>query len=356
MSDPILVAAITLGFSGVGKSSLLHRFDTNVFNPAIQNTVGGDTFFIIRPVKVRTNKQETVELTIKYMMVDSAGQERFDAITSTYMRKRDVVLLCYDTTDLYSLFDLERYMDDLLKYAPNAVFIGVGCKQDLWDRNRSEPTHRSSGPPDIDDDSDSSSSSSASVQDPTRRTRHVWSSHAADDPTDSADIADTAKEDVGVKVQRPEPTAWAEENLERKQQKQPRKPGEPWRKSKEKTAYFDYWIGRFREKRTNQETALAFPHGIRIPDGLAEDFFMNYMRNRTKYTFPRVTTQIVTSAKTGHNVTELHSQIIPDAMRDELLRRHAGGGSRKKQNIVVRQRSDDGHAYKMRADKKGCAC
>lgn len=75
-------AVVLIGESGVGKSNLLSRFTKNEFNHDSRTTIGVE--FSTRTVKLNG-------FTIKAQIWDTAGLERYRAITSAY----DIQLFCY---------------------------------------------------------------------------------------------------------------------------------------------------------------------------------------------------------------------------------------------------------------------
>ena len=72
-----LLKLLLIGDSGVGKSSLLHRFADDVYTDSYISTIGVD-------FKIKTLEVE--EKIVKLQIWDTAGQERFRTITSSYYR------------------------------------------------------------------------------------------------------------------------------------------------------------------------------------------------------------------------------------------------------------------------------
>ena len=71
-----LYKIVLIGDSGVGKSNLLSRFTRNQFNMESKMTIG---------VEFATRSIQTDGKTIKAQIWDTAGQEKFRAITVTFM-------------------------------------------------------------------------------------------------------------------------------------------------------------------------------------------------------------------------------------------------------------------------------
>lgn len=74
---PVCVSSVVLiGESGVGKSNLLSRFTKNEFNHDSRTTIG---------VEFSTRTVQLNHLTIKAQIWDTAGLERYRAITSAWV-------------------------------------------------------------------------------------------------------------------------------------------------------------------------------------------------------------------------------------------------------------------------------
>ncbi|MGH0153786.1 UNVERIFIED_CONTAM: hypothetical protein FKN15_057663 [Acipenser sinensis] len=114
---------VLIGESGVGKSNLLSRFTKNEFNHDSRTTIGVE--FSTRTVLVD-------EMTIKAQIWDTAGLERYRAITSAYYRGAVGALLVYDIAKHMTYENVERWLKELYDHAdPHIVVMLVGNKSDL---------------------------------------------------------------------------------------------------------------------------------------------------------------------------------------------------------------------------------
>jgi len=116
-----LIKIVLIGDMGVGKSCLMRRFLDNEFALSF-STVGADY------------RQKVVQMkgkTIRLQIFDTAGQERFFAITKAYYRNAHGVLLVYDITSAESLNHILRWANELETTACSAQKILVGNKCDL---------------------------------------------------------------------------------------------------------------------------------------------------------------------------------------------------------------------------------
>lgn len=98
------IKLILLGNSGVGKTSIMIRFDSKKFTEHTISTTGVD---------FRTKKFSINHRRVNCQLWDTAGQERFAGITRAYYRDADGILIVYDVTNNDSLLSLDRWIDDL---------------------------------------------------------------------------------------------------------------------------------------------------------------------------------------------------------------------------------------------------
>ncbi|TNN02218.1 hypothetical protein fugu_009705 [Takifugu bimaculatus] len=127
---------VLIGESGVGKSNLLSRYTKNEFNHDSRTTIG---------VEFSTRTVELNGFTIKAQIWDTAGLERYRAITSAYYRGAVGALLVYDITKHLTYDSMERWLKELYEHAEaNIVVMLVGNKTDL-ELERSVATEEARG-------------------------------------------------------------------------------------------------------------------------------------------------------------------------------------------------------------------
>ena len=78
---------ITLGNSGVGKTSIIERYINNIFNDNAISTVGLE--FCVKKIKLKDGK----EISLKLM--DTSGQEKYSAVTKSYLKNAEGVLFVF---------------------------------------------------------------------------------------------------------------------------------------------------------------------------------------------------------------------------------------------------------------------
>jgi Ras-related protein Rab-11A len=111
------------GESGVGKTNLLLRFARGHFNSESKSTIGVE--FATKTVQI--NNQ-----TVKANIWDTAGQEMFRAVTSTYYRGAHGAMVVYDITSSTSFRAAGKWLAELRAHAdPNIPIMLVGNKADL---------------------------------------------------------------------------------------------------------------------------------------------------------------------------------------------------------------------------------
>jgi Ras-related protein Rab-1A len=95
-----LFKVVLVGNSCVGKSSIVIRYADNDFSDVFLATIGVDFRF-----KSFMLNGESVKLQIW----DTAGQEKFRTITSSYYRGAHALMIVFDITDMQSYLDGTTY-------------------------------------------------------------------------------------------------------------------------------------------------------------------------------------------------------------------------------------------------------
>lgn len=123
---------VLLGESSVGKTSLVHRFTNDSFNPHTYNTIGAA---FLTKIYASTNHPDR---KIKYEIWDTAGQERYRSLTPMYYRNAKVALVCIDLHSIADSLDTARYWIDQLAVNQDEGIriLLVGNKLDLLGDDR----------------------------------------------------------------------------------------------------------------------------------------------------------------------------------------------------------------------------
>ena len=91
---------VTLGESGVGKSSIILQAVKGQFHEVPMPTIGAA--FLNKEVVVESDKEVRVEsdkeVRVEFDIWDTAGQERFHSILPLYYRGANAAIVVYDIT------------------------------------------------------------------------------------------------------------------------------------------------------------------------------------------------------------------------------------------------------------------
>ena len=124
----MMIKVILIGDSGVGKTNIMSKFLKNQFLEDSKATVGvefGSKLFIQQGHK------------IKAQIWDTAGQEKYKAITSAYYKGSKGALVIYDITQKETFANIEKWINDLkCKGDPKITIIIIGNKNDLEEKRQ----------------------------------------------------------------------------------------------------------------------------------------------------------------------------------------------------------------------------
>ena len=118
---------VLLGKSGVGKTSIISRYTTNIFKESLMTTPGAN--FITKNVNFpKANK------TIKFEIWDTAGQERYRSLAKVFYNNASACILVYDITNKDTFNDIVNYwIPELKENAPKDTILALaGNKSDLY--------------------------------------------------------------------------------------------------------------------------------------------------------------------------------------------------------------------------------
>ena len=117
---------LIIGEAGTGKTCLLTRFTDDKFDESDVTTSSYSKTVTVDVPECSQTKQVTLEI------FDTAGQERFRTLTSSFYRKSCGIFLVYDVSDESSFKNLANWAKDIEYYSsPKTVKILVGNKCDL---------------------------------------------------------------------------------------------------------------------------------------------------------------------------------------------------------------------------------
>jgi small GTP-binding protein len=119
-----IVRLLMVGDSACGKTSLVLRFDQNVFSTKFVTTIGVD--YRDKMVKIEG-------ATMRLQLWDTAGQERFRSLTSNFFGRADGFVLTFDVSNRPSFDHVVGWMRDIKTRAPpdcDIVLCGNKCDLD----------------------------------------------------------------------------------------------------------------------------------------------------------------------------------------------------------------------------------
>ena len=120
--DTILKIVI-VGESSVGKTNILLRYSEDKFDLRLKSTIGMD--FLSKDLYI-------TEHHVKVQFWDSAGQEKYRSIASTYYKMASGFLLVYDVTRFDTFHKVSDWLADIQSNSTNDTKIMlVGNKTDL---------------------------------------------------------------------------------------------------------------------------------------------------------------------------------------------------------------------------------
>ena len=114
---------IFIGDSGVGKTSIITRVTTGVFDPSPPSTIGAG----VRPISFKSGGQ-----AYKFHLWDTAGQDIYRSIVPLYFRQATCAVAVFSMNDGNSFTDIPDWIKLLREHAYHEVpVVVVGNKMDL---------------------------------------------------------------------------------------------------------------------------------------------------------------------------------------------------------------------------------
>ena len=124
MNDDCVYKILLLGDGSVGKTCLLLQYTDKVFHETHIATIGLD--YRLKTIELKDQKK------IKLQIWDTAGQDRFRAITKNYYKSAHGVVLMYDVSNAQTFSNIKNWIDQIKKEAQeNIVIFIVGNKIDV---------------------------------------------------------------------------------------------------------------------------------------------------------------------------------------------------------------------------------
>ena len=124
MSEDTVYKVLLLGDSSVGKTCFLLRYCDRTFQEAHLSTIGLD--YRLKTMTLKNNKN------IKLQIWDTAGQDRFRALTKNYYKGANGIILIYDISTTQTFENVKVWINQIKEEAnANVIIYLVGNKIDL---------------------------------------------------------------------------------------------------------------------------------------------------------------------------------------------------------------------------------
>jgi small GTP-binding protein len=119
---------VTLGQTGVGKTTLINAYQLKRFDQHSVATIGAAFCKFHYTSKVINSK-------CSFDMWDTAGQERYRCLAPMYYRGAHLILYCFALDDKTSLDEVKYWINKVnRREETNKYSIIIGIKKDLWDK------------------------------------------------------------------------------------------------------------------------------------------------------------------------------------------------------------------------------
>ena len=133
-SQKITYKMIIIGDSAVGKTCIFKKIVSGVFTEKSISTIGMDR----RTLSFKIKSSEGNDLDVDVQLWDTAGEERFRSITSSYYKSSQGLLLMYDITKRETFDNIGNWIEsitDSLGQDEKYLIVLIGNKVDLVDSN-----------------------------------------------------------------------------------------------------------------------------------------------------------------------------------------------------------------------------
>ena len=129
MSDECVYKVLLLGDTTVGKTCFLMKYTDKTFQDIHMATIGLD--YRLKTMKLKNGKN------IKLQIWDTAGQDRFRAITKNYYKGSHGIILIYDVTNLQTFENVKTWVNQIREEAsPNVVIYIAANKIDMEEERK----------------------------------------------------------------------------------------------------------------------------------------------------------------------------------------------------------------------------
>jgi len=148
LNDSILTKAdleykiILLGDTSVGKTCLFKRLTLDIFKEKCISTIGMDKKTFKLKCNLTGSNGKSSEKVVDLILTDTAGQERYKAMTKTYYKSSEAALILYDITKRDTFKNVNDWIESInnntvLDNNKYAIFV-MGTKIDLVESGKKD--------------------------------------------------------------------------------------------------------------------------------------------------------------------------------------------------------------------------
>lgn len=134
--SPHIMKMILVGNTGVGKTCLIESYLKKHFEENTPTTLSPN--YSTKQI----TKSDGSKITMRIW--DTAGQEKYQALSQLFFRNSDVAIFCFIAGDRESMLALHEWINMVKNESPLCKLIFVGTKSDLIEKNESENIIRDS--------------------------------------------------------------------------------------------------------------------------------------------------------------------------------------------------------------------
>lgn len=116
---------LLVGDGGTGKTTFVKRHKSGEFEKKYIATVGAE----VHPINFFTNKG-----TVKFIIWDTAGQEKLGGLRDGYYIQSNAAIIFFDVTARTTYKNVNKWYTDLTRVCGNIPMVLVGNKVDVKDR------------------------------------------------------------------------------------------------------------------------------------------------------------------------------------------------------------------------------
>ena len=113
---------VLLGETGVGKTSIISRYITNVFSPIVMTSTSSS--FVTKDIEIDKNNK------VRFQIWDTAGQEKYRSLAKIFYQNSAVIVLVYDSTSEISFKGIKEYwVKQIKEHGAKDVIIAIAANK-----------------------------------------------------------------------------------------------------------------------------------------------------------------------------------------------------------------------------------